>query len=270
MQDVAVQMQALDEFVTRARSQNEAHFEAFTKNLTSLTETVRESYSHLGAELQGITDDTGSFGDDISAQTSRVKDLLDPFTSQTRKPLSELRSNIEAAPLREYVPTGETPKKRPYEYPSTLPRTRPHEEILSSSLSRSVTRKKNPSRTPLGEKEVHSPNKHVVLEEQPTDPKTGVFGKQHQQQPFAASATANSAYAHKIFFGTNIAAYTGVPVKTAGGGGRGEDEDDEEDEQPPLKRTRSQRLAAKGRQSTATASGRENALGPITIRKRSR
>ncbi|PUU72771.1 P-loop containing nucleoside triphosphate hydrolase protein [Tuber borchii] len=258
MQDVGVQMQALDEFVTRARSQNEAHFEAFTQNLSGLSETVRESYSRMEGELNSFGEDLDSLDNDMSEQTSLSKELLEPFTSTTRQPLSELRGNIESAPLQEYVPTGETPKRRTYEYPTTLPHTQPHEELLLKP----VTRRKSSTRTPLGEKEVHSPNKNV--HEEPTDPKSGVFGK--------LATTGHPAYAHKIFFGTDIAAYTGIPARGGGGvscadgGEGGQDEDDE----PPAKRTRGQKLAvARGGYSAGSATG---PAAPITAgnRKRSR
>lgn len=258
MQDVGVQMQALDEFVTRARSQNEAHFEAFTQNLSGLSETVRESYSRMEGELNGFAEDLDSLDNDMSEQTSLSKELLEPFTSTTRQPLSELRGNIESAPLQEYVPTGETPKRRTYEYPTTLPHTQPHEELLLKP----VTRRKSSTRTPLGEKEVRSPNKNV--HEEPTDPKSGVFGK--------LATTGHPAYAHKIFFGTDIAAYTGIPARGGGGvsctdgGEGGQDEDDE----PPAKRTRGQKLAvARGGYSAGSATG---PAAPITAgnRKRSR
>ncbi|KAG0636196.1 P-loop containing nucleoside triphosphate hydrolase protein [Tuber brumale] len=154
MQDVGVQMQALDEFVTRARSQNEAHFEAFTQNLNGLSETVRESYRRMEGDLKGFTEDLDSFDNDMSEQTSLSKELLEPFTSTTKQPLSELRGNIESTPLQEYIPTGETPKRRTYEYPTALPHTQPHEELLLKP----VTRRKNSTRTPLGEKEAFLAN----------------------------------------------------------------------------------------------------------------
>ena len=251
-------MQALDQFVTRARSQNEAHFEAFTQNLSGLSETVRESYGRMEGELNSFAEDLDSFGNDMSEQTSLSKELLEPFTSTTKQPLSELRGNIESAPLQEYIPTGETPKRRTYEYPTTLPHTQPHEELLLKPLAR----RKSSTRTPLGEKEVHSPNKNV--HEEPTDPKSGVFGK--------LATTGHPAYAHKIFFGTDIAAYTGIParggrgVSCANGGEGGQDEDDE----PPAKRTRGQKLAvARGGYSAGSATG---PAAPIIAgnRKRSR
>ncbi|WP_248793510.1 hypothetical protein, partial [Escherichia coli] len=39
--------------------------------------------------------------------------------------------NIQARPLKEYVATGITPQKRPYEYPTTLPQTESHEALVA-------------------------------------------------------------------------------------------------------------------------------------------
>ncbi|KAL7274763.1 Kinesin-related motor protein [Rhizina undulata] len=165
-QDVGVQMQALDSFVTRARSQNEGHHETFLANLATLSSSVRSSYTHVSNELSTLKTDVASVGATILEETSKTQESLEPFSLSTRQPLANLRKAIEDAPLKEYIPTGETPRKRDYEYPFELPRTAAHEELLAKL--------RHKSRTPLGEKEVASPN---VVEMDVADNNDPVGGK---------------------------------------------------------------------------------------------
>lgn len=256
MQDIDVQMRALDEFVTRARSQNEVHYTQFVANLSGLTANIRDSYTHLENEVSAIKEEAEYFSEDMATQTSALKETIDPFTESTIAPLTELRRAVEAAPLKEYTPTGSTPRKREYEYPTTLPRTQSHEEILAQAHNPQHQRKH--SRTPLGEKEVHSPNKtvndttHDTDYPQKTAPPSGPTTATASSIPGPPQqGTAGySAYAHKIFFGTNIGGVIGPSGGLIAAGkfasdARGEveaaeTEEDEDDGQPPLKRTRSQ------------------------------
>lgn len=232
MQDVDVQMRALDEFVTRARSQNEEHYTQFVGNLSGLTEAVRSCYTHLGAEVFALKDETVSFGAAVAVGTAALEDTLEPFAAATAAPLSYLRKAVESAPLKEYIPTGVTPRKRDYDYQRTLPRTLPHEEILAGVAAGRPMHHRKHSRMPLGEKEVHSPNKTV------SDP-------HHTNLKAVQTERANSlpppAGYHKIFFGTNIGGHGGPGVGKFASDARMEEEgEEEEDEGPPLKRTRSQ------------------------------
>lgn len=231
MQDVDVQMRALDGFVTRARSQNEAHCAQFMGNLFGLTETVRSCYTHLETEVFALKDEAESFGAAVAAETTALKGILQPLSAATVVPLSELRKAVEAAPLKEYIPTAATPRKRDYDYQRTLPRTLPHEELLAGVAAGHPIHQRKYSRMPLGEKEVHSPNK-TVSDSHYTNHK-GVVNQTER-----ANSLPPPAGYHKIFFGTNI---SGLGAgKFAGGVRTEEEEEGEEEDGPPLKRTRSQ------------------------------
>lgn len=234
MQDVDVQMRALDEFVTRARSQNEEHYTQFVSNLSGLTETVRSCYTHLEAEIFALKDEAVSFGTAVAVGTAALEDILEPFAAATATPLSELRKAVEGAPLKEYIPTGVTPRKRDYDYQRTLPRTLPHEEILANIAAGRPMHQRKHSRAPLGEKEVHSPNK-TVSDPHYTNLKAVV------QTERANSLPPPVGY-HKIFFGTNIGGHGGPGMSKFASDTRMEEEGEgeEEEEGPPLKRTRSQ------------------------------
>lgn len=131
MKDMATQMQALDDFVTRARSQNERHHSTHVSSLRSLALTVNDSYSSIGDHFSSSYDRVRDVGNDISVQSKALEDALPPLAETVQQPLSSLRSTITNAPLKEYVPTGETPQKINYRFPTTLPRTEPHDKVLT-------------------------------------------------------------------------------------------------------------------------------------------
>ncbi|GAD96318.1 kinesin family protein [Paecilomyces variotii No. 5] len=131
MKDVAVQMEALDDFVTKARSQNGQYHEMHLDNLESLSANVRESYSSLHEHFTGFGDRARGFQDDINRHKDTVEESVVPLSDGVRQPLAELRTNIQNAPMTEYAVTGETPQKSHYDYPSKLPRTESHETLLA-------------------------------------------------------------------------------------------------------------------------------------------
>ncbi|KAL8777445.1 MAG: hypothetical protein Q9213_007859, partial [Squamulea squamosa] len=134
MKDMATQMQALDDFVTRARLQNERHHVTHVSSLRSLASTVNDSYSSIGDHFSSSYDRVRDIGSSISEQSTALQDTLPPLTETVQQPLSNLRSAITNAPLKEYVPTGETPQKTQYHFPTTLPRTELHEKLLAKTF----------------------------------------------------------------------------------------------------------------------------------------
>lgn len=163
MKDMAVQMQALDDFVTRARSQNERHCETHVQSLRGLAETVEESHSSVSDHLTSSSARIRSFDNDSVAQGTAIQSILPPLTSNIQEPLSSLRANISNASLKEYIPTGETPQKSHYEFPTTLPRTEPHEKLLAKLRRPYSSSSASPSRLP-------SPNKSIVFTDTPSIP----------------------------------------------------------------------------------------------------
>ena len=144
MSDVAKQMQALDDFVTRARSQNERHHRTHVDSLQGLASDVRQSYTSVGDHLMNTYDRVREVGTDISSQSSAVQAALPTLDTSLKQPLADLRNQISGALLKEYTPTGETPRKVEYQFPNSLPRTESHDKLLGRQ-------RLNPSS--------HSPNK---------------------------------------------------------------------------------------------------------------
>jgi kinesin family protein 11 len=150
--DVGVQMEALDEFVSRARSQNEHHHVEFVSNLESLTTNARESFDKWGADIRKFKSNIDSIAD-ISAQATESAESVAPFGEYVRECLSDLRDRVESNPLQEYIPNGQTPRKTRYNFPTVLPSTGSAEDVIA--------RAKGLVRPPLGEKEVNSPKKAI-------------------------------------------------------------------------------------------------------------
>lgn len=160
MKDIATQMQALDDFVTRARSQNERHHSTHIESLGGLASTVRQSYSSIGDHFVSTYDRVREIGNDVSNHSTALQASLHPLSSAVQQPLTDLRTNITEATLKEYVPTGETPRKAQYQYPTTLPRTQSHDKLLGKAGTLSPRRAQSPMK---------SPKKAVVYTDVPTD-----------------------------------------------------------------------------------------------------
>ncbi|KAI9925810.1 kinesin motor protein cin8 [Aspergillus wentii] len=131
MKDMGKQMEALDDFVAKARSHNGRYYEAHLGSLDTMADNVRRSYSTVHEQLQGFGDRVGQLQVDAVEQRQGLNESTVPLSEEVRKPLSELRSKIQSRPIKEYTITGVTPQKRHYEYPSTLPRTDPHDTLIS-------------------------------------------------------------------------------------------------------------------------------------------
>jgi kinesin family protein 11 len=132
MKDISTQMQALDDFVARARSENAQHYDTHTQSLQGLSTTVRNSYTNISSHFTATYERVRDLGDEMSTKTGTLRDALNPLDTTLRQPLSELRSNISNTLLQEYIATGETPQKIQYQYPTELPRTQAHETLLAA------------------------------------------------------------------------------------------------------------------------------------------
>jgi kinesin family protein 11 len=146
MKDIETQMSALDDFVTRARSQNAQHHDSHAQSLQKLSATVKSSYSNIGTHFTSTYERVRDLGDEMSTQTTTLQETLAPLDSVLREPLSQLRENIATTAFQEYQPTGETPQKIQYTYPTELPRTDAHENILAA-MRRPAESSRSPSKS---------------------------------------------------------------------------------------------------------------------------
>lgn len=121
--DMAKQMAALDDFVTKARSRNGVFNDAHFNSLNSLSANVRQSYESVAGQFEGFDDRIGHFKTDYEHQSDEAQAAVAPLLDGIRRPLSDLGADIGNRVMEEDVVTGETPKKTKYSYPTILPRT---------------------------------------------------------------------------------------------------------------------------------------------------
>lgn len=131
MKDLDVQMKDLDNFVAKAKSQNANHHEQHVDSVSDLSDTVQQSFSNISAHFKDTFSRVEDLGEEMDAEAERLRDSLQPLDEQLCEPLSNLREDIRNTMLREYEPTGETPAKVQYQYPTELPRTSAHEALLA-------------------------------------------------------------------------------------------------------------------------------------------
>ncbi|KAH0566044.1 hypothetical protein GP486_000565 [Trichoglossum hirsutum] len=249
MKDVGVQMQALDEFVTRARLQNGRHHGRHVLSLQSLSTAARSSRSIIASHFDSSQNRVQSLEDDMSNHATSLGDSLPSLDSEVRQPLAELRSDITGMPLEEYIPTGATPRKIQYQYPKSLPQTEPPERIVSA-----VGGDTRPLSMDVG----LSPSKSMVFNDdedevallQPVDTSKG-------EKPTTGGL-------REVDVNVKLATICGDPTTAI---------TPASDDQPPMKKqvpldNRSKKARSKG--SVVRLEGRENSLMPVLMGSMSR
>ncbi|KAK4096107.1 kinesin-domain-containing protein [Parathielavia hyrcaniae] len=150
MQDLDTQMQDLDDFVSRAKSHNASHHERHAESVHGLTGTVEQSFSNISGHFKQTFERVHTLGDEMDTDAKRLEESLEPLDERVCQPLSGLREDVQSTALHEYEPTGETPEKVQYHYPTDLPRTGPHEDLLAA-MRESPVRSHSHSRSPTSE-----------------------------------------------------------------------------------------------------------------------
>ena len=140
IKEVDVQMRTLDEFVTKARAQNDEHHKRFNNTFGALKETARTSYDTIASSIQEMRDDVEEFETDFNSQTQHVKSSFGPFVETTQLPLQRLRKDLANTRLIAYAPVGETPRRRKYDYPNKLPKTEKHEDVIRKMKASKASR----------------------------------------------------------------------------------------------------------------------------------
>lgn len=168
VQDMATQMAALDGFVTRARMQNDRHHDQHLASLEATSSQLKKSLESLQHRLSNTSTETFSIG--IKAHLDEIASTFADVQDKAREPLQQLQEDLAEAETMSYVPTGQTPQKREWLYPTDLPRTIPLPASTTpagkpppaSSFSRS------PARSPRKLRSPHkSPKKQIVRADTP-------------------------------------------------------------------------------------------------------
>ncbi|KAL6876735.1 P-loop containing nucleoside triphosphate hydrolase protein [Trichoderma novae-zelandiae] len=129
--DLDVQMEAMDDFVTRAKSESNTHHDTHMQSIQVLSNTVDQSFGNISAHFKTTFDRVKNLGEAMDLDASDLRDSLEPLTTQICQPLSALRDQIGKTALQDYRPTGETPQKAQYLFPTSLPRTEAFDANIS-------------------------------------------------------------------------------------------------------------------------------------------
>lgn len=200
VREMDTQMAALDQFVIRARSQNDDHHTERVKSLSSLTSKAQDGFDQADKDTSERKAGFDDFENEQKTHLNELDDLASTLQDDARVPLQELSAENADTGFTDYLPTGETPQKREWMYPTQLSRTANHESITAKrrGLPDPTLAMKTPSsaRTPG-----MSPRKQASPRKAPTSPsklpspsKTKVFTDFEPKQ----SRSANLDHGHTI------------------------------------------------------------------------
>lgn len=131
MKDLHEKMTSLDDFVTRARSQNAQHHDQYTNSLQTLSNTVEDSYANIGDHFKTTFTRVQKLGSQMEEDIDTAHGSLEPLSENLCQPLTDLREDISNTILQEYQATGDTPRKIEYQFPTELPRTQTHDRLIA-------------------------------------------------------------------------------------------------------------------------------------------
>ena len=131
--EMAIQMSALDGFVTRARCQNDEMLEEHIGGLLQLSLQVAQLQTEVSQSIDERDTDLQSFQKDAHAATEDLSGTAENLKLSVASSISTLRKGFEEAALQEYVPTAETPQKRDWAYPTELPETANHLSVIANA-----------------------------------------------------------------------------------------------------------------------------------------
>ncbi|KAK9322433.1 P-loop containing nucleoside triphosphate hydrolase protein [Lipomyces orientalis] len=129
-ENLATQMQALDEFVTRARAQNESHHMDYGLAIRSIESELHEGLDGANKDIEESARGLHVYGDEAKILLETAVKDADVHSNASVKEFTALRDAVLKLQLREYVPSGHTPKKgKTYDVPTHLPKTIALEEV---------------------------------------------------------------------------------------------------------------------------------------------
>lgn len=130
--DMARRMQALDEFVSRARHQNERSHQGQAERFEAFTAMIRQAHHESDRNTTKTVHSLDDLKNEADSQMQRIRDQLPELQEQADR-LVKLRKDVQARPFEEYVATGSTPPRTIYQHPQTLPQTEPREQLLQTT-----------------------------------------------------------------------------------------------------------------------------------------
>jgi kinesin family member 11 len=129
--EMSQQMSALDEFVTRARTQNDKSHHDHISGVLQFQLEVAQLQSEIADTIQQRDTDLQVLHNDANASTAEITECTDGFGAEATEALQTLHVQVDDSSMQDYVATGETPQKRDWTYPTDLPSTATHEAIIA-------------------------------------------------------------------------------------------------------------------------------------------
>lgn len=147
MKQLDSQLQNLDGVLSRVRSQAYIHETSHVQSIEQLGASLGQSCIRIEHRFENASEQAQMLGSDVIQRARVATNTLRPLKDIMQDSLASLREEVLAKPLIEYVPTGGTPQKIAYQYPSTLPRTIARPTLLHhSENSDDQSPRKNASR----------------------------------------------------------------------------------------------------------------------------
>lgn len=131
IEDLDVQMESLDDFVSRAKLENANHHESHAQSVKIVSSTVEQSFENISTHFETTFGRIKNLGEAMELDVNDLHEGLEPLDAQICQPLANLREEIGSTSLQEYQPTGATPQKAQYQYPTSLPRTQRQSLLVS-------------------------------------------------------------------------------------------------------------------------------------------
>jgi kinesin family member 11 len=144
IKDLDTQMHDLDDFVARARAENGNHHEQHSESMKALSTTVHMSFSNISTHFKQTFDRVEILGDAVEDGAHELRQTLPTLEQTVCEPLLRLRGEVLGTTLREYEPTGATPEKTQYNYPTEVPRTDAHDVLIAGLTDASTPTKPAP------------------------------------------------------------------------------------------------------------------------------
>lgn len=181
-EQIAQQLSALDDFVTRAREQNEAHHATFASLFSQLSNTAEAAFSapkEFSVESKTSLD---TFRTDVNQFPTQLDTAREQFEGKLDMRVGDMKTRVESVEMREYQPTGQTPRKRKYQVDVTLPRTRPHDEILGKRVATGAGRSGIPTMNGSNVTDTSRDESAVVDDEEGREIVDGEHGEEMQEE----------------------------------------------------------------------------------------
>ena len=128
---MATQMSALDEFVTRARSQNDTGHNEHLAGLLQLQLQMAQMQTDLVSSIEKRQASIKNFDEEEQSHCMENSEAISGLDKNVRSALEVLSTDLGVSAPKDYVVTGETPQKREWRYPTELPQTAAHESIIA-------------------------------------------------------------------------------------------------------------------------------------------